>query len=1014
MKNHLLIGLGGTGGRVLAAYRKLMFERFDGNVEPKDMWIDYLYVDSSKQDLEMRDPAQWSVMGNWIKLSPSSVVEIPASSDLKEYIARKNTSYPYLAPWIGDLEDWKNIINDPKISEGAAGQKRRLGRLLFANGSPVFDRMVQTKVDKLDENPTSGKGVTFHVVAGLAGGTGSGSVVDVVSQLKLKFPGTEYKVILYLLLPEANENAAWATTDNYHSNGYVALTELSALDQNVLKPWNVSERENEVKRVSEDSPFYSAYLITDTNRENIKFNVQNTMPATVAEFLFQKTAGVAVSDGATESAENFFNDAEKTENPKYSQYDIPQSYKYCSFGIKRLAVPEQEIKEFFGYTFANQALLKMLYNNLSTETGYVAEPTVNDDYAFVTTPEQKKKWYLSREYLCLSEPLPEYKKEGWKSIKDDFNVVDNFARQVHASAEIEHKDKLIAIRNKTKRFYDKDFRPIAEQGQNGVAVFYDKKTRFGRDAIASFIMDKINEDLLQMWSNGERSLTQLSGICQTLLTYFDEEKDSLKRLTSVAADEIKKRDKEMENLNTSWCEMGLGGKLIAAMGGNNKSKLSEAFVKALKQKYILMTWKEGYAFAELLINDLIRGVQVTKGSIDSTISQFVEALKIMEGNINNRCLDEPEEKQNQRGVVIKNYDPKSVHNIAKQAIANATDNGERVKLSMESILKVLNKEKRNFREVEEKLKVGIIIEKLEESGISQATTFFTNEVGHNYIQEYKKLLGVNIIEQLETDYGHNDEGLKKKLAKLVKQAAILNRQRDAEVNNNRGQKIRSSMFVILPNYDKNKDFLQKVENTLKSLTTEGQIKVSRGGNPHEIVVANLEANITPRYLQNVYFLKEKYDKLMNSTQGKVARFETQLEDYNGICPRSKEYCIQHNCLPSLYNPSDEELKEIEKEKEETGKTVGGANSNVAAGNGTASVSIAPPPPPTAEYFVYANNAQTGPFSLQQMQQQVTMGVVTRQTFVWKQGMAGWAAAESVPEISALFATTTPPPPPMMM
>lgn len=53
MENHLLIGLGGTGGRVLAAFRKLMYERFNGEVKPKDLWLDYLYVDSSEQDLKM-------------------------------------------------------------------------------------------------------------------------------------------------------------------------------------------------------------------------------------------------------------------------------------------------------------------------------------------------------------------------------------------------------------------------------------------------------------------------------------------------------------------------------------------------------------------------------------------------------------------------------------------------------------------------------------------------------------------------------------------------------------------------------------------------------------------------------------------------------------------------------------------------------------------------------------------------------------------------------------------------
>ncbi|MCD8261118.1 MAG: hypothetical protein LUD15_06200 [Bacteroides sp.] len=58
MNNPLIIGLGGTGGRVLAAYRKLIFEKFKGSLQPKDIWIDYLYVESSGVDLRMDDPAQ--------------------------------------------------------------------------------------------------------------------------------------------------------------------------------------------------------------------------------------------------------------------------------------------------------------------------------------------------------------------------------------------------------------------------------------------------------------------------------------------------------------------------------------------------------------------------------------------------------------------------------------------------------------------------------------------------------------------------------------------------------------------------------------------------------------------------------------------------------------------------------------------------------------------------------------------------------------------------------------------
>lgn len=1017
MENHLLIGLGGTGGRVLAAFRKLMYERFNGDVKPKDMWIDYLYVDSSEQDLKMKDPAQWSVMGNNIALDADSIVKIPAAN-LGDYVNNRSR-FKYLAPWLGDSQDWKNIINDPKISEGAAGQKRRLGRLLFANGSPEFNKMVGVKARNLSYNP-DGRKVTYHVVAGLAGGTGSGSVVDVVAQLRKQFPDQHNnKIILYLLLPEEHPNPEWASTNNYQPNGYVALTELSAMDLGVFKPWNLSERDYDVQRLDLELPFYSAYLVTDTNREDVRFDVGKVMPSTIAELLYQKTVGVALSDrkigeGGTESAAHFFNNVEKGENPNYSDYDSPHCYKYNSFGIKRLAIPEQEIKEYSGYTFASQAVFKLLYNNLSRESGYVAEPTQNDDYAFVTKADQKQKWCITREHLCLSKPiLPEHKKEGWLTIPDEYQQVENFAREILANGTIEHKDKLIAIRNKAKRFFDKDFRPIAELGQNGAVTFYDKKARFGREAIVSAIVERINADLLQLWSGGEKSLVQLSGIVQTLLNYFDEEKGNLTRLSSSVDDEVKKRNAAMEELNKSWCEMGLGGKLIAAIGGNNKAELSNKFIAAVKEKYTLMTWKESYGFAKLLIDDLIRALQVTKGDIDSTISQFKNASEVLLGAINSRCVAESEEKQSLKGVVIKSYDAQKVHTIIQGAMANDSDNDERVKLSTASIMGMLNPEKKNFREVAEKLKTGNIINVMEQAGLAQASNFFTNETGREYIPGYEKLIGENIIKKLQDEFNGNDEGLKEKLGRLVRHAAIMNKHRDVEVNN--GPKVRSSMFVILPDYDQDKDYLQKVEDTIKSLTPEGQIKVSRGGNSNEIVVITLETNLTPRYLQTVYVLRQNYDRLMGSRQGQVARFETQLEDYKGFKSIGIDDCIAQGYLPSLYMPTDEELRKMQEEEK---AAVAAQQQTTTAGAATGCVGMAAPPPPPGmeQYFVYANNMQSGPFTIQQLQQQVATGMLTKETYVWKNGMPGWAAAGTVPELATIFMTGTPPPPPppMMM
>lgn len=68
----------------------------------------------------------------------------------------------------------------------------------------------------------------------------------------------------------------------------------------------------------------------------------------------------------------------------------------------------------------------------------------------------------------------------------------------------------------------------------------------------------------------------------------------------------------------------------------------------------------------------------------------------------------------------------------------------------------------------------------------------------------------------------------------------------------------------------------------------------------------------------------------------------------------------------------------------------------------------PPPPPVIQYFVAVNGQQTGPFTFQQMQSMVQSGQLTKQSLVWKQGMAGWLAAETQSELSNLFGTVPPP------
>jgi hypothetical protein len=68
-------------------------------------------------------------------------------------------------------------------------------------------------------------------------------------------------------------------------------------------------------------------------------------------------------------------------------------------------------------------------------------------------------------------------------------------------------------------------------------------------------------------------------------------------------------------------------------------------------------------------------------------------------------------------------------------------------------------------------------------------------------------------------------------------------------------------------------------------------------------------------------------------------------------------------------------------------------------------------PQAAAFHVALGGQQVGPFDLAALQQYVQSGQLTRETLVWKQGMANWTAAGQVPDLSGLFGATPPPLPP---
>lgn len=73
---------------------------------------------------------------------------------------------------------------------------------------------------------------------------------------------------------------------------------------------------------------------------------------------------------------------------------------------------------------------------------------------------------------------------------------------------------------------------------------------------------------------------------------------------------------------------------------------------------------------------------------------------------------------------------------------------------------------------------------------------------------------------------------------------------------------------------------------------------------------------------------------------------------------------------------------------------------------------APPPPIVIVYHVLINNTQYQ-YDLPTIGQYIQGGQITRNTLVWKSGMAQWIKASDCPDLQGFFGATPPPPPPIV-
>jgi hypothetical protein len=490
MKNHLFIGLGGQGGRSLAELRKVLEERAKDTEELRRFSVkwDFLSIDSCPDIWNATK--EWKYFGKDVSLDGNQKLSMGRMNQVDGLSIR-----PDVAPWIGD----KSVIDGYLGRNGkipGANQRRRFGRLLFANNADEIRQAIQKQISKLTQ--AAANQCWFHLFASLAGGTGSGGIVDLVATIRSQFPNgdteTGFPIFLYLYI---THNDGVADVGYFYQNQYAALRDLNALVCDKLRPNVLGSQEAGGQFVGSD-PVMQIALFSSLNSLNVNLPLGNQIRV-VAESCFErvyalKTGNLAANSQKALSGEDIIAAfrGEPNKRPEHS-------YRFGSMGMRRWEVPNKKLEEVVALDLVSSGCSQMLYQNWQEGIGFTD--------GLVDLAESKLSLVRDRLLALISGKLLSASRESL--ITELRRGIDQILKGVLNSADDEQS--LEALESQTREYFNRGF-------QNGGAGAYFQGVAVRRGAIVRELCLEIDESLTQFWKDpaSPLGLNQLPGILSAL------------------------------------------------------------------------------------------------------------------------------------------------------------------------------------------------------------------------------------------------------------------------------------------------------------------------------------------------------------------------------------------------------------------------------------------------------------------------------------------------------------------
>ncbi|MDE7419735.1 MAG: tubulin-like doman-containing protein [Muribaculaceae bacterium] len=890
--NHLIIGLGGTGGKVIREFRKRYFEDFKDLNPHNDVFVDYLYVDSSDDDLNSKH--QWKVLGNDVSLSSAQKV---STQGISLSMLQEINHYPTLNSFISrdDVPMIESSLGK-LIDAGIGGQRRRLGRILFANhvnGERGVVQSLENAVRNLTTRSNTAD-VHFHIVAGLAGGTGSGSIIDMIAQIRKHYPynisGTKYSVHLYLYVPENTIANASHNSGFYQANGYAALMELNAMSVGQYLPVDVAGEKNidgSSKRIDSDKPFEVAYLFSNTNENGHILDLGTGVPKMVADFLFHKTVSAGADGSNTKMRRLETNENDGAEPEVDAAGRRNRSRRFMSFGVTRVIYPETEIQEFMTFRNAQQGARQMLFNSWEEGIGF-GEITreaigvgLNDK---IRSKEGREANRMTDEYLTLSRPIVETETSKlWKDISKTWNGhKERFIQKI-----LDEKDReewLGTFVHKMDEYFDSGFRT------HGVKRFYEiqDKERF---KYAKDLVRGVERQLFDKWANGDMSAME----AEEFVRILDEDcreriMTDIPKKKSQLTERIKKIKGQLREIRDEWNNIGFFGKLFKSKPEN----VFNDFASGETQLHIANTMLVAYDYELGMLSAILQELESLKANIKDWERMLNDIYEEFTREAGNRCT----ERSVLSDINLKEYNRDMVVEMTDSLVRNKDKQLANAAAIRNAILNLLgNEEARYFSNITNRLGVDAVVDEI----LRICSINVAQEVDELAIANSRyKVLNVNILEKLHEELNTNEK-LKAFAEKLVKASKTFLQFNSQEVSKSTGGKVtntRSMLQLALPEMPEDPNgfrerFITAFAEACPGFNRSEDVSVNPKVN--EIVVVAAKSGFPLRHIDNVKTIREAYLKATSdSKEGEMNKYVLHTETF------SQE-------LPSLFEMSQQEI-----------------------------------------------------------------------------------------------------------